>query len=230
MNIDIEGALRYPMEDDDWLVTVLIGGALMLFSFLVIPAFAVAGYVVRAIDATSRGAEEPPAFEDWGELIVDGLLATVIVLLYQLIPLIVFAVTVGGSFLALLSGSDAGVGLGAAGFLGGIALTGVLSLVFGYVGLAGLINFSRTRSIGDGFDVDAITSLVTSGDYFVAVLAMLAINFVVNIVATIANAVTFGLASLLFVFVAFYVLVVSGSLYGQAYAAVMSSDSAVASS
>ena len=48
----IEGAVTYPMESDDWLKTVLIGGAMLLFSFLLIPAFVAYGYMIRAIQAS----------------------------------------------------------------------------------------------------------------------------------------------------------------------------------
>ncbi len=70
-----DDALTYPMEDDDWTVTVLIGGGLSLLSFLIVPAILVYGYLVQAIRKRADGATQPPGFEDWGELLVDGVKA-----------------------------------------------------------------------------------------------------------------------------------------------------------
>ena len=45
----IEASLNYLRESDDAVVTLLIGGVLLLASPLLIPAFAVLGYVVRVL-------------------------------------------------------------------------------------------------------------------------------------------------------------------------------------
>jgi hypothetical protein len=86
MALDLEALLTYPMESDDWIVTVAIGTVLTIFSFLIIPGFLVYGYLVRALRAGMDGASEPPEFDDWGTLFVEGLIATVILFVYQLIP------------------------------------------------------------------------------------------------------------------------------------------------
>ncbi len=80
----IDDALTYPMEDDDWTVTVLIGGGLSLLSFLIVPAILVYGYLVQAIRKRADGATQPPGFEDWGELLVDGVKAWLIGIEYML--------------------------------------------------------------------------------------------------------------------------------------------------
>ncbi len=123
MDTDIETLARYPMESDDWIVTVLIGGIALLFSFLIIPWFLVSGYLVRAVRAGMDRAEEPPVFDEWGTLLKEGVVASIIGFIYQLIPLIVFVVFVGGSFLALLTGSEAGAGLGILGLFGGLFIS-----------------------------------------------------------------------------------------------------------
>ena len=104
MAIDLEQVVTYPTNADDWLKTLLIGGALTLFSFLIVPAFPVYGYVLRVLRGGIDGTEEPPVFDDWGTLLKEGVVALVIVLVYQLIPLLVFFLTVGGSLAAFATG------------------------------------------------------------------------------------------------------------------------------
>ena len=127
----IEEALTYPTESDDWIVTVLIGGVLTVLSILIIPAFIVYGYLVRAIRANLEGEPEPPTFGDWGELVVDGIKVVVVGFVYMIVPLIVMSVTVGTAVLAILSGGEAGAAAGVGTLVVGMLATFVLALVFG---------------------------------------------------------------------------------------------------
>lgn len=217
MNVDIETLAKYPMESDDWIVTVLLGGLALLLSILVVPWFLVSGYLVRDIRAGMEGAETPPVFDDWGELLKEGFVAAVIGLIYQLVPLIVFFVFVGGSFLALLSGSDAGAGAGVLGLFAGMVVSWLLAIVFGYVGLAGIGNYAREGTFGAGFDFDVIADVVTSKSYLVAWLYVVALNVVVAIINGVLNVVPV-VGGLVGAFVAFYALVIAGWLWGRGFA------------
>ncbi|HET7325628.1 MAG TPA: DUF4013 domain-containing protein, partial [Halococcus sp.] len=168
MDTDIETLVRYPLQSDDWIVTVLIGGIALLFSFLIIPWFLVSGYLVRAIRAGMERVEEPPVFDEWGTLLKEGVVAGIIGFIYQLIPLVVFVVFVGGSFLALLTGSDVGTGLGVLGLFGGFFISWILALAFAYVGFAGIANYAREGTFGAGFDFAVITDVITSREYLMA--------------------------------------------------------------
>mgnify|MGYP000631001635 CR=1 FL=1 len=218
MERDIEALAKYPTESDDWIITVAIGGVAAMLSFLIVPIFVVSGYLVRALRAGMEGAEEPPVFDDWGELITEGFMAAVISLIYQIVPLIVFTVFVLGSLLALLTGSEAGAGLGIVGFIGSFLAWWVLSLLFGYVGFAGVANYAREGSFGAGFDVDVIKTTVLSREYAVAWLWVVALNIVAGVVTSMLNIIPF-LGAIVGVFVSFYALVIAGWLWGDGFAA-----------
>lgn len=79
-------ALEYPRARDDWFKSILIGGVLSLFSWLLVPAILVVGCIVRVLRSTMAGEETPSVFDDWGDLLRDGLRATIIGLAYGLIP------------------------------------------------------------------------------------------------------------------------------------------------
>jgi hypothetical protein len=216
MAIDLERVVTYPTNSDDWIKTVLIGGVLTLLSVLIVPAFFVYGYVVRVLRAGIDDAEEPPVFDDWGTLLKEGVIAFVIVIVYQLIPLLVFAVTVGGSLAAIGTGSDAGAGAGIVGLLGGLALFTVLALVFGYVTLIGLANYAHVGTFGSAFDVDVIRSVATDGAYAIPWLYGVGILIAAAVVAGLLNIVPV-LGAIVGVFVTFYGQVAAAWVWGRGF-------------
>ena len=217
MNVDIETLAKYPMESDEWVKTVAIGGVALIFSFLVVPLFLVAGYLVRAIRAGMDGAEEPPVFDEWGELLKEGFVASVIGFVYQIVPIIVFSVFVGGSILAIATGSDVGAGAGVLGLIGGAFVGWILSLIFGYVGFAGVANYAREGNFGAGFDFGVISDVVTSRAYLMAWVYVIALNIVVGVIVGLLNVVPF-LGAIVGLFVSFYALIIAGWLWGDGFA------------
>jgi hypothetical protein len=217
MNVDIETLVRYPMESDDWIRTVGIGGLALIFSFLLVPIFLVSGYLVRAIRAGMEGTDEPPVFDEWESLLKEGVLAAVIAFVYQLIPLIVFGIAVGGSIVAFATGSRTGAGAGLLGLFGGMFVSWLLSLVFGFIGFAGVANYAREGSFSAGFDFDVITDVVTSRPYLMAWLYVIVLNIVVAVVVGVLNVVPF-LGAIVGAFVSFYALVIAGWLWGDGFA------------
>ncbi|WP_435077852.1 DUF4013 domain-containing protein [Halococcus sp. AFM35] len=218
MDTDIETLLRYPLQSETWLSTVLIGGIALLLSFLLIPLFVVAGYGMRAIRAGMDRAAEPPVFDDWGELLTEGFVASIIGFVYQLVPTVVFFTVVGGSLAALVTGSDLGAGIGVVGLFGGLFVWWLLAIAFGYVGVAGVANYAREGSFGAGFDLDTIASVVTSREYLLAWVYVVLLNIAVGIVGTALNVVPI-LGGIVGVFVGFYAFIIAAWLLGDGFAA-----------
>ncbi len=106
---EIEGAVRYLFDDrDEAVTTVVIGGLLTFFSFLVVPQVVVLGYVVRVLRAV-EGNERAPTFDRVRALLRDGVYAYVIWLAWMLVPL---AVDVGLNDGSLAPGQATGWLLG----------------------------------------------------------------------------------------------------------------------
>jgi hypothetical protein len=208
----IDEAFTYPTNRDDWLMTVLIGGVLSFLGFLLLPMFIVYGYVVQVIRGTIDGDEDPPVFEEWGDLFVEGLQAWLIGLVYMIIPLVVGGILVGGSMIAMVTGGRAGAGIGAAGFLGGFLLTAVLMLVFGYLAVAAIVHFARAERFGAAFDIDAVRTLAMDADFAVAWVLSLVGLLVAGVIAGIPL-----VGWLVAPFAYFYALVVAGRLWAGGY-------------
>ena len=131
----IEASLNYLRDGDDALATLLIGGVLLLASPLLIPAFAVFGYVVRVLRRTADGDDGPPVFDARGELLADGLRAFVVTFVYSLLPLGVVAVAAVlglGAFVARPGGEFVGAGTVAVGLI--VPVGGLVALLVSLVG------------------------------------------------------------------------------------------------
>lgn len=215
----IEDAVTYPMEDDDWIVTVLIGGVLSLLSFLIVPLFLVAGYVVRAIRASLAGEPEPPSFGDWGELLVEGLKAVVIGFVYMLIPFAVMVVTVGTAVVAMATGGEGGVAAGLGGMMLGMLVSFVLFVIFGYLSAVALVNFAREERFGAAFDFGVVRNVAFDGDFAVAYL----ISIAVFIAAGLVNVVPF-VGALIAVFANFYAAIVAANLWADGFTQALDAD------
>lgn len=208
--MDIEALAKFPLQDeDDWIMTVLIGGILLFVGFLIVPILFVWGYAVEVMRGGVEGTAEPPQFDDWGDLAVDGLKALVIVVAYQIVPAIVGIGTIV-LFGALGAGTDSGA-LGAIGIVFGVGAWMVLGFVFGYVGMAGLVNFAVEDTLGAGFDFGTIATVATTGGW----LKAWAFYIGLSIVAGIAGSVTGGIAS---PFTSFYALSAGSRAFGEAFA------------
>lgn len=213
--MNLEDLLTFPLESDDWLVTLLIGGALTFGGFLLVPAIAVAGYLVETMRGGLADDTEPPGFDDWGQMLEDGLFATAILLVYQVVPIVVFVVLFTVSSGLVATGSDAGAGLGLLGFLASVGLYAVLSLAFVYVGVAGVVNYAREGSLAAGFDVGTLRTVVTSGEWLYAFGLYVALLVLVNVGSTLIVTAPF---------LAFYALWVSSRAWGEAFASATATE------
>jgi len=211
--MDFNESITYPRQREDWVKTVLIGGVLTFLAFLLIPVFIVYGYVVMAIRNSLSGDTAPPAFDDWGTLLVDGIKAWIIGLVYLLIPLIVAWVTIGGSIAAVGTGTRAGASAGLGGMVVGLLLSGILSLVFGYLAVVAIVNFAREERMGAAFDVEVIKRIGLDGDFLIPWLVSVGLFIVVGFVGMIPF-----VGWLLVPFAGFYVSVVAADLWATGFA------------
>lgn len=211
----LEESLRYPLNSDDRVATLLIGGLLLVLSVLILPAFVVQGYLVRVLRSAAGGETEAPSFTGWGGLFVDGLKFLVINLVVGLVIAIPFvgvsAVVFGGATAV----GDAGGGTGAALTLVGVLLFAVATLfaiVVAYFLPAMFANFAVEGRLGAAFDLSTVKSIAFTTDYLVAVLLAVVLGGVINAIGSLFVLVLVGVPIL------FYGQVVTYYLFGRAYA------------
>jgi hypothetical protein len=219
--IMLEASLTYLRDGDDAVTTAVIGGLLLLASPLIIPSVLVLGYLTRVVRRTADGDDEPPAFEAWGELFVDGLKAFAVAFVYSLLPLGVLAtaafVTLGAFVVVPGTGGGAGTFLGT--FVVGIAVlaAGLVALLLSLVGLyvtpAALAAVADSGRVGDGFALGTLWGVVTKRAYatgwLTAAVVVLAGATAVGVLSTVPI-----LGTIAGVFVQFYALVAAAAIVG----------------
>ncbi len=211
--MDIVENIKYPTTDSEWIKKVLIGGILLLIPIL---NFVCTGYYLKVIKGSIEGRNNMPEWDDWGDLFIKGISVLIISLAYSIIPIILISIII-----LIVSSS----GLLFAGIFESASM-GVVTLLFILIGsLIGFITlfivnlmfpmslamFANEWSFGDAFKIREIISRIKSVfvEYVIAIIVIYILLLLVFIVAWIPF---IGWAAL------FYVMVVSGKIYGKAFA------------
>lgn len=227
----LEDALKYPFRGEQATERLVIGGALpflaaaiymvgilltfvfigiFILPFSVVPQVFLGGYVVAVVGAVLAGREEPPEFENWKQLGIDGLKAVLVSIAYS-IPLIV------ALFVFIVIGALTGAFAEQSSTAGPQAVSGILTLLFGlvtmiyslvmyYVLPAAIINYVREGELAAAFQFGTIREMTVNGDYLVAWLLAAVVSFVGGMIAVPLYFVLVGFV------LQFYTLVVSAYL------------------
>lgn len=219
----VKAALLYPWNDGNSGTTLVGGGILTLLSPLVVPALLVLGYNLRVVETTMDGDDEPPVFDRWPELLVDGLKAAIVLLIVVALPLIAgFGVVVfllgltGFRFDGGLAGATGPGATGGLAFLGALLLGGLALLVW-YVAPAALVHLARTRRLRAALAVDDVNRLARSDAYGSVWLLALGVMAASAVLLGVLNAA--GVGVVLGGFVSFYVLMSVAYLFANGAAA-----------
>ncbi|WP_049951627.1 DUF4013 domain-containing protein [Halostagnicola larsenii] len=194
---------------------MIIGAVLGFFGWLFLPLFVLMGYFVRTLEKTVHGEDEPPEFTGWGDLLIKGVVASVISLVYSIVPVVgyLFVVFVflgaGGAI-----GGDGGGVLAGIGIMSMIFLLPLIFLIY-YIVPAALTNYAQSGEFKDAFNFSDIKPVVLSVDYLVAVLAPLFVAMVSWVIMAILVVTLVGI--LLIPFVQFYFQVSVFRMFGTAF-------------
>lgn len=179
-------AVRYPSQD--W-KKVLIFGVMFLLSFLIIPAFIAMGYFLRTLKASIAGSDELPEFEEWGEMIVDGIKVFIVQLVYFIVPAIIIFAGMWTS-IAAMQGLAADPSALAFGVLCVTAIIGIiLAIILGLIATIALANMAYYNSeLGAAFRFGEILEKINQigwTDYIIWYIVMIIIGVVIGVIASI---------------------------------------------
>lgn len=205
-----EDALRFPWTGEKKVETLLVGGVLSLLGFLFVPLLFVYGYLVRVVRQVAAGdTDRPPVFDEWGDLLVDGVVAFAISLVYLLVPAIAVAVA-AFLFLVPITVVEGGAGprtglLAAGGLLVALlvlSVTLLLLLAALYLFPAGVAAFARTGRFGAAFAPRDLRTVAGDRRYATGWLIFVAIGILAQVLSGAVAAT--GVGGLLVPFVLFY--------------------------
>lgn len=216
--MDIARSFSYPRKDQQAVSKLLIGAALNFFSWLIVPGIAVAGYLLEVTRRAAQGADDGlPAWDDWGDTLLAGVLVSLIAFLYSLVPMALFAVGLGSLVMSVLFGAHshlaasvlAGGALSAT--LGGIGL--LLGFLLSFVTPAIYMRFAVTRDFASAFNPALIVSDITRG--LGHYLLIWGVMMGVGMAMALFTVITSGIGALLCLPLGFYAAVAVAHMKGQ---------------
>ncbi|MGL4648533.1 MAG: DUF4013 domain-containing protein [Caldilineaceae bacterium] len=226
--MDIVKSFTFITEDEQWIQKLGIGVAVILISLLLSPILIgiagfliLVGYSVRLLQNVRDGHARPlPAWDHWGEDMVDGFKLAVAGLLYALPILILMIPTVIGS--ALSENSEAGQIIGVPLLFCGICLTVLYGLFLSVAQPGIMIAFARDKSIRSALDFGTVWEWTRRniGPVIIVTLVYLAASAVIPFAATLIGTLLCVVGLVVTIPLGTLVLaLVQAHLYGQLAAA-----------
>lgn len=215
--MDIGKAFGYVFDDDRWITKLLIAAAILalgiLFSWLLLIPLIVAALLLNGygIEITRRVIEGRtpvlPEWDNWGDLLVDGVKLFVIEIIYAL-PIIIVGVCLG-TMAGITAENSEEVSSAISAFMG--CLNFLWSIVMGLFLPAAVAFFVAKGEVSAAFRFGDVFNFVKNN--FSTYLIVLVIGWVASIIGGLGLLVC-GVGFLL---TAPYAGWISSHLYGQAY-------------
>ncbi len=212
--MDLAKAFSFVMDDPEWIKKIFIGGLVSLIP-LIGPLIAF-GYVIAIGRNVIRGNPQPlPEWSDWGQMIVDGLYAFFITLIYSLPVILVLCLIMAPAIVISNASGDDEVAVNVS-----VSLAACCIIVFNLVYSIVVYGFLFPAALARYADTGDAMSALRFGEIFAiaranpaAFLIVLLINWVAGFLAS------FGviLCCVGVLFTTFYAWCVTGYAYGQAY-------------
>ncbi|MCX9081874.1 MAG: DUF4013 domain-containing protein [Candidatus Methanoperedens sp.] len=210
--MEIIEEIKFPSTNKDWGQKVLIGGILNMIPII---NFLSSGYNLKVMKEALENKPEMPQWDDWGNFFVRGLIAFIIGLVYMIIPIIVLFVSLGSMAFGIISG-DKSMALGAiGGAIGGILISLVLLIIFGFLIPMALAMYIKEDNIGAAFRFGELLSRIRSvfGEYLTVYIVLMVLLFVLGLFGAVPI-----LGFLIMIFGGFYIQVVGANMFGKIYA------------
>lgn len=236
----VKRLLRFPFATPDWRTPFLIGTALFWANsiFPLVPLVFVHGYALRIMRQAIAGQSPTlPRWDDWGAIGKDGLIATVVGLIYMLPALIVLLIGamlyvfgfMGQPLIAvLIDDPGAAAGISVLGFFAGMAglfgamFLGLILALAGLIPLPAAVGHALAHdNLGAAFQPRQIWNLIRADawSYFTAWIiggGLATVGYVIFMVGYYTLVLICLIPFLVAPFL-FYATIVSAAVFGESY-------------
>jgi hypothetical protein len=229
--------LKFPFRDPEWKRKVLIGCLIMLAAVFIplLPMLALTGYAGQIMKRLLRGDGQLslPEWDNWGQLLIDGLKIWAVSLIYGL-PILLLLLVAFGSFFIPMFGSVAlaqdsqteslsvllsfcGIGVSMVLFM----LVMVFSIAVGFFSSVAIGHMVAKDDFSAAFDFKGWWPILKAGftSFLVVYLAMFVVGFVIAMISQVLIAtiiLCFLYPVVLFAF-SFFSVLYTYPLYALAY-------------
>jgi len=236
---NLKKVFTYMFEDENWQNKLLIAVALMFGSFIIpiVPFLALYGYMMKLIKNIVDGDGQPalPEWDDWGNLILNGLKLLGQSLIFSLPIIILWIVGYSGMFFPIILGEMAAESgdMGSEGLWtvitllatgGGYIMFGLVmlfSLVLGFLQSAIICHVSVTEQFSAAFRFGEWWRILRAniGEFLLIAVFALGLYMGIGTLSQILmmTIVLCCLMPIVMTFASVYLMFVMAPLFGQAY-------------
>ncbi len=193
----------------DWIILII------LCIIPIIGWLLFAGFIIRVF----RGGDAK--LGEWVKMLVDGILAAIIGIIYMIIPIIVAFIFGGAAILTTMNPMDpmasmnavtAGVGIV------GIIVTVIVAIIFGFMATMALVRFAKEGSLGAAFQFGEIFKLIGKIGWIHYILSWIVLGIVMFVIYFIFALLAVVLIGFLLMFIfGPYLEIVCARYYAQLY-------------
>jgi len=234
----LKAVFKFPFQQSDWQNRFLVGSVILLASLMIpiVPALLVYGYILQVMRLAIEGKGlDLPAWDDWGELALDGLRGFLVSLAYMLPGTLIYF---GGMILYFVSVLALPILMEVVGqesqlafalpllMLASMSIMFLSMLVASLLFLVGVVplpvaiaHFAAQGEVGAAFRVREWWPLlrINKLGYFVCLVVIVGLMATMYYLVMMFGYCTCCLFSLLMIPAGFYVSLVSAVLLGQTY-------------
>jgi len=212
--MNIERGFKFVFQEKNWLAKIVVGGLMILFSFLIIPLLIYYGYLVEVTRRVIKGEEQLlPDWDNIGHKISNGFKILVVILVYLIPPILLlvlpsfFEADFNGfknrEIVAMLNSGDIYWLFLISAFIYFILLELALPFIIG--------RYAENESLNDAFAFSEILEMFRNnfGDAVIV--------FLLSVFVSLLASLGFVIFLIGIVFTAFWANVVVYYLYGELY-------------
>ncbi len=209
--MDYGKIIKFPMKDKDWLVKIIVGGILSIIPIVNFIAF---GYEFKIMKNAINLKPGMPDWKGFTDLFVKGIVVFVIVLLYMIVPLIIFGAAAGFSAIAGAMGGLANPYSVIVAMLPALFIGGILIIIVGFILPMAIAMYAKSDNFSDAFKFGEIFKRIKSvfGEYIVSYIVLIILGIILGIIGLIPF-----IGWLIGLFGTFYLGVLASNMFGELY-------------
>ena len=209
--MDYGKIIRFPMNDKDWIMKIIIGGVL---SIIPIVNFIASGFQLKVMKNAINKTPGMPEWKGFTDFFVKGLIIFVIALIYMIVPLIIFGAIAGFSTLSYAMGDLTNPYAIVMTILPALFIGGILLLIIGFILPMAIAMYAKSDNFSDAFKFSEILNRIKSifGEYLVSYIVIVIFGIILGLIMLIPI-----IGWIIGFFGTFYLGVVALNMFGELY-------------
>jgi hypothetical protein len=209
--MDYGKIIRFPMEDKDWIMKIIIGGVL---SIIPIINFIASGYQLKVMKNAINKTPGMPEWKGFIDLFIKGLIIFIIALLFMIVPLIIFGAIAGFSTITYVMGDLTNPYSIVMAILPALFVGGILILIIGFVLPMAIAMYAKSENFSDAFKFSEILNRIKSifSEYLISYIIIVIFGIILGLIMLIPV-----IGWIIGFFGTFYLGVVALNMFGELY-------------